>query len=192
MLRHIISVSLASLAMTACASLIPIKANAARLILVPNQPLGINAIRRNPGDSLEFTLLLDELYFAFSPTIRDYSLTYDDTELSLIQIVNPIGLNQPLSISTTTVLARYIFQVLESVVKDGKSDISARASYQEQRFGFFYGGSVFANTGPEYDVEPVPEYDVEPVPEPLTILGTATAIGYGALFKRKSAKKAVS
>ena len=31
MLRHIISVSLASLAMTACVSLIPIKANAARL-----------------------------------------------------------------------------------------------------------------------------------------------------------------
>jgi hypothetical protein len=30
--------------------------------------------------------------------------------------------------------------------------------------------------------------DVVPVPEPLTIFGTATALGCGALFKRKSSK----
>jgi hypothetical protein len=29
----------------------------------------------------------------------------------------------------------------------------------------------------------------EPVPEPLTILGAATALGYGAILKRKSSKK---
>jgi len=30
---------------------------------------------------------------------------------------------------------------------------------------------------------------VEPVPEPLTILGSATALGVGALLKRESSKK---
>lgn len=33
---------------------------------------------------------------------------------------------------------------------------------------------------------------VEPVPEPVTIFGTATALGCGVLFKRKSSKKTVS
>src|ERR671917_495796 len=99
MLRHIISVSLASLAMTACASLIPVK------------------------------------------EVRDYSITYDDTELSLVQIVNPMGFNQPFY-TPKTVLATYIFQVLESVVKDGKSDISATASYQAQRYEFTFSESL--------------------------------------------------
>ncbi len=186
MLRHIISVSLASLAMTACASLIPVKANAASLILVPNQPLGTNTILRNPGDSLEFILFtqFDQLdLIRFSTKLLDYSITYDDTELSLVQIVNPIGFNQPIS-SSFTVLATYIFQVLESVVKDGKSDISATASYQAERLGFISFLSESAGNDPYFDVQPVPE--------PLTIFGAATALGYGAILKRKYSKNTES
>ncbi|HZH65087.1 MAG TPA: PEP-CTERM sorting domain-containing protein [Flavisolibacter sp.] len=189
MLRHIISVSLASLAMTACASLIPVKANAATfasLILMPNQPLGTNTILRNPGDSLEFTLFLlidKELRPRYSLEVRDYSITYDDTELSLVKVVNPMGFNQPF-FTDSAVLATYIFQVLESVVKDGKSDISATASYQAQRHGFIYPESLSAGNDPYYDVQPVPE--------PLTIFGTATALGCGVFFKQKSSKKTVS
>jgi len=186
MLRHIISVSLASLAMTACASLIPVKANAASLILMPNQPLGTNTILRNPGDSLEFTLFLlidREIVPRYIKELRDYSITYDDTELSLVQIVNPMGFNQ-LFYTEQTVLATYIFQVLESVVKDGKSDISATASYQAQRYGFTFSESLSAGNDPYYDVQPVPE--------PLTIFGTTTALGCGVFFKRKSSKKTVS
>ena|SRR4028119_2021773 len=186
MLRHIISVSLASLAMTACASLIPVKANAASLILMPNQPLGTNTILRNPGDSLEFTLFLlidREVVVRYVKEVRDYSITYDDTELSLVQIVNPMGFNQPFY-TPQTVLATYIFQVLESVVKDGKSDISATASYQAQRYGLTFSESLSAGNDPYYDVQPVPE--------PLTIFGTATALGCGVFFKRKSSKKTVS
>jgi hypothetical protein len=51
MLRHIISVSLA---MTACATLIPTKANAATLTLTP-----VGSLQRNPGDSIEFILTLN-------------------------------------------------------------------------------------------------------------------------------------
>jgi len=186
MLRHIISVSLASLAMTACASLIPVKANAASLILMPNQPLDTNTILRNPGDSLEFTLFLlidREIALRYIKELRDYSITYDDTELSLVQIVNPMGFNQ-LFYTHQTVLATYIFQVLESVVKDGKSDISASATVSYQRYGFTYPESLSAGNDPYYDVQPVPE--------PLTIFGTATALGCGVFFKRKSSKKTVS
>jgi hypothetical protein len=45
MLRHIIS---ASLAMTACATLIATKANAVSLTLVP-----VGILKRNPGDSIQ-------------------------------------------------------------------------------------------------------------------------------------------
>lgn len=31
--------------------------------------------------------------------------------------------------------------------------------------------------------------DVEPVPEPLTILGTGLALGFGGLFKKQQSKK---
>src|SRR4028118_1394750 len=48
MLRHIISVSLA---MTACATLIPTKANAISFTLTP-----VGSLQRNPNDSIEFLL----------------------------------------------------------------------------------------------------------------------------------------
>jgi hypothetical protein len=182
MLRHIISVSLASLAMTTSASLIPIKANAASLRLIPGVPPGTTAIQRNPGDSLEVLLLLDDVTFRFPVDIEGYSVDYDRTELSLTQIVNQIGLNQRLT--TPTFLARYIFEVLEPVVKDGIGDISATANYREPP-NF---------TTPERFVSDSigPVIDVEPVPEPLTIFGTAIGLGCGVLFKRKSSKKKVS
>ena len=145
-------------------------------------PPDTTAIQRNPGDSLEFLLLLDDVSFRFPVDIQGYSVDYDRTELSLTQIVNPIGLNQRLT--TPTFLARYIFEVLEPV-KDGRGDISATVNYREppnftipERFESISTGG--------------PLYDVEPVPEPLTIFGTATALGYGAILKRKSSKKKVS
>jgi hypothetical protein len=186
MLRHIISVSLASVAITACTSLIPIKANAARLILIPVQPLDIKVIQRSPGDSLQFILRLEEIGIRNSVEIQGYSVDYDRTELSLVQTVDAIGLNQLLIHPTD--LARYTFEVLESVVKDGKGDISATVNYRTQPYFTSPPRFESIGTGSLYDVEPVPA----PVPEPLTIFGTATALGCGALFKRKSSKKKVS
>jgi hypothetical protein len=188
MLRQIVSVSLTSLAITACASLIPIKASAARLILIPVQPLDIRAIQRNPGDSLEFILRLEEIGIRNPVEIQGYSVDYDRTELSLVQIVGPIRLNQLLTHPTD--LARYIFEVLESVVKDGKGDISATVNYRVPPYYTTPEQFKSIGTGSLYDVEPIPESltDVEPVPEPLTILGAATALGYGAILKRQSFK----
>jgi hypothetical protein len=185
MFRHIISVSLASLAMTACASLIPIKANAASITLV--MPPGSNTLQKKPGDSLTFLILFEGAAFRFPADILGYSIDYDRTELSLIQIVNQVGLNQRLT-EPRTILANYTFEVLESVVKDGEGDISATVNFREPPNFTLPERFESISTGPVYDIEPVPE----PVPEPLTIFGTATALGCGALFKRKSSKKTVS
>jgi hypothetical protein len=182
MLRHIISVSLASLAMTACASLIPIKANAASIKLIPVAPPGPTTLQRNPGDSLMFLLLFEGAAFRYPIEIQGYSVDYDHTELSLVEVLNPVGLNSRLT--DTKILARYIFEVLEPVVKDGEGDISATANYRIPQGYFIPESFGSTSTGPVHDVEPVPE--------PLTIFGTATALGCGALFKRKSSKKTVS
>lgn len=182
MLRHIISVSLAGLAMTACASLIPIKANAARLILAPAPPDKLNTIYRNPGDLIQVVLLLDDIDFRYPVELESYSVGYDNKELSLVQVVNPIQFNRRLT--APQLLARYIFEVLESVVKDENVDISATAQYRDVPR---YGGPL----SPPRSVNSNSVY-VEPVPEPLTIFGTATALGCGALFKRKLSKKTVS
>jgi len=177
MLRHIISVSLASLAMTACASLIPIKVNAVGLTLV-RLPDAQN-LQGNPGDSITFLMLFDVGSFRHPAYIQNYSIDYDRTELSLVQTNNRVGPNY--QSTTETILASYIFEVLESVVKDGQGDISATVNYREPPYFTTPERFVSISTGPVYDIEPVPE----PVPEPLTILGAATALGYGAILKRQ-------
>ena len=182
MLRHIISVSLASVVMTACASLIPIKANAATLILISEDSLGPPNRRKNPGDSIEFLLRLEDIGIRNPVEIQGISVDYDRTELSLVQI-GFIMTSSELLYHPTNV-AHYIFEVLESVVKDGKGDISATLNYRVPRS--FTTPERFGSISTET------LYDVEPVPEPLTIFGAATALGYGAILKRKSSKKKVS
>jgi hypothetical protein len=52
MLRHIMSVSLA---MTACATLIPTKANAATLTVTP-----VGTLQKKPGESITFIVALNQ------------------------------------------------------------------------------------------------------------------------------------
>ena len=168
MLRHIISVSLA---MVACATLIPTKVNAATLTVTPG-----GSIPRNPGSLVEFTFLLDpepsDLNVLFLETLQ---FDYDRSELSFSG-----GTTLPLNTLLTQpeIIARLTFTVIQPV-KDGVSDLFNAKVYFRQ------GGSP-GETSPAF------AGDVEPVPEPVTIFGTATAIGCGILFKRKSFKKTVS
>jgi hypothetical protein len=173
MLRHIISVSLA---MTACATLIPTKANAVSLTLEP-----VGTLVRNPGDTIGFILELNPNTFTSSGNeveIRDFVLNYDGEELSSPRYIELIADNT--KVSTTTTIARFIFDVLPGVKKDGLGDVFARVQYRDDGVDttlISFGYSTL---------------DVQPVPEPITIFGTATALGCGVLFKRKSSKKTVS
>jgi hypothetical protein len=171
MLRHIISVSLA---MTACASLIPTKANAISLTLTP-----VGSLYRNPGDSIEFLLKL-------TPDanqrvkVQEISIPFfDTTELSNGRVVNPVSPDRILT--TTTTIASLIFRVdaPEKEPEDdifGQGDVSALVKYLDVNTNI----SEFRGIG---------GYDVQPVPEPLTMLGAAAALGYGAILKRKYSKK---
>jgi hypothetical protein len=171
MLRHIISVSLA---MTACATLIPTKANAVTFTLTP-----VGSLQRNPGDSIEFLLKVNPIGSFGSQdevTIRGISNFYNDSnELSLPLIVDQV-LNTRLTAITT--IARLISNVSQPV-KDGQNDVTVQVNYQ---LGNSFGTTAVRPTGG----------DVQPVPEPLTIFGTAAGLGCGALFKRKFSKKTVS
>jgi len=62
-------------------------------------------------------------------------------------------------------------------------DLRTRA---EKGFGIGLAGS---NATAGYDFSDVFTVSATPVPEPLTILGSATALGFGALLKRESSKK---
>jgi hypothetical protein len=178
MLRDIISVSLV---MTACATLIPTKVNAATVTVVP---VG-GSLQKNPGDSIDFILAFNPqtpvgkaIRFLF-PDVKA-----DPDELSALSIdFNPT--TPPGSIidfTTTVAVAR--FNVINSI-GDGLNDISASILYQE----------IDLVSGEASELKATlfaPGGDVRPVPEPLTIFGTATALGCGVLFKRKSSKKTVS
>ena len=202
MLRHIISVSLA---MAACASLIPTKANAISLTLTP-----LGSLERNPGDTISFILRLDpqgegglsgvrilEVYEPSIFVISPSPANFDHNELSSPNVQPLFDFSsQPVTVPSD--IAALIFTVTNPI-KDGQSDvISTRIRYGignvETEKVSTYGSS---NSG--LDVQPVPTngssnsgLDVQPVPEPLTIFGTATALGCGVLFKRKSPKKTVS
>ena len=190
MLRHIISVSLA---MTACAALIPLKVNAATLTVVNDATLTVTplgTLRKKTGDSIAFRFSLNPSGATTnSITPRLLNFTYDNSELSFEppNSQNPInvsGTQTTFEIVNTQTIVDLSFKVLQPR-KDGQSDLfNAFAWYEidnstgnsDQKTTFFAQGS----------------FDVEPVPEPLTMFGTATALGCGVLFKRKSSKKTVS
>jgi hypothetical protein len=173
MLRHIISVSLA---MTACATLIPTKANAVSFTLTP-----VGSLQRKPGDSIEFLLKVDPSgSFGSQESIKIRTISnvsHDFNELSLPEIV-PVQSALNTTLTTITTIAS-LFSEVRQPVKDNQNDVTVRVSYQV--------GNMFGTTGMN-----VSGGDVQPVPEPLTIFGTATALGCGVLFKRKSSKKTVS
>jgi hypothetical protein len=188
MMRHII---LVSLAMAACATLLPTKVNAASLTVTP-----IGTLRKQPNDSITFT-------FSFNPApengvLQSLNFRYDNSELSFVpgqNIVDFITTSPTISptetivqLSNTQNIVNLTFNVLQPR-KDGKSDLfEAFATYVNQipNSNSQVRTTLIANGS--FDVEPV----AEPVPEPVTMLGAATALGYGAILKRKSSKKTVS
>jgi len=184
MLRHIISVSLA---MTACASLIPTKASAISLTLTP-----LDSLQRNPGDTISFILRLDPqnegglngvgILQVSLLNFLDPGMAYDSNELSSPE-VQPLFNFSERRVTEPTNIAALIFNVTNPI-RDGLSDVSTtRVRYQS--------GNKIIDKVITYDPSNS-GLDVQPVPEPLTIFGTATALGCGVLFKRKSSKKTVS
>jgi hypothetical protein len=169
MLRHIISVSLATVA---CATLIPTKANAATLTVT-----SVGGLQRNPGDSITFIFSLNPAPFTGN-VLRFISFDYDwdGSELSFNREEFRAEIDAP--INNTTTIGRVVFDVIRPV-KDGRSDI--------------FNAEAFTRDGLADRRTPSGSVvDVEPVPEPLTMFGAATALGYGAILKRKSSKKTVS
>jgi len=185
MLRHIISVSLA---MAACASLIPTKANAISFTLTP-----LGGLQRNRDERISFVVRLDpqndgglggvEIEEVFQPSafFNPRSGTYDSNELSFIEVLPLFNFGEQ-PVTRPRDIAAIIFKVTNPI-KDGAADVSAGVRYR-------IGNEIFEQL--ISDSSKNSPLDVQPVPEPLTILGAATAIGYGALLKRKSSKKTVS
>jgi len=186
MLRHIISISLA---ITAGITFIPTKANAITLTLTP-----VGSLQRNPGDKISFILRLDpqnkgglggveivEIYrpSPFYPTQG----IYDGDELSFVEIIPFFDFSRE-RVTSSRDIAALVFDVINPI-KDGdfgNIDVNARIDYRTSS-GI---NSIITASNGNFSL------DVHPVPEPLTIFGTATALGCGVLFKRKSSKKTVS
>jgi hypothetical protein len=172
MLRHIISVSLA---MTACATLIPTKANAATLTVTPR-----GDIPQNVGDLVQFTVTLNPSSSSNSFIFRALRYGFDRSELSLRYLLPIVRENDEVIDRTVpTNIAFFIFKV-DNPVKDDYNDFSVEVDYQE-------GGALGTAYGYGGNVVPA-----EPVPEPLTMLGAAAALGYGAILKRKYSKNTES
>jgi hypothetical protein len=169
MLRHIISVSLA---ITTCATFIATKANAATLTVTPS-----GSLQKNRGESITFIFSLNPAPFIGNTfTFQSLSYDWDKNELSFAPD-RSTEVPRNFKLNGTTTIARVTFDVIQPI-KDGSSDLfNAYASYQESDF------DLITKTP-----NAVGKFDVEPVPEPLTILGAATALGYGAILKRQSFK----
>jgi len=183
MLRHIVSLSLA---MTACATLIPTKVDAATFTYTI---LPVGSLQRNPGDTIEFSLIVDPstLNTTAGLLIREiiFPPQFDNNELSFKPLQSTRVSNY--TATTTATIASLFFTVLPGVVKDGQTDViqvNVLDRYEHPQFGVVNSESFAANRETTLDVEPVPE--------PVTIFGTAIGLGCGALFKRKFYKKTVS
>jgi hypothetical protein len=159
--------------MTACATLIPTKVNAATLSITPS-----GDIPRSPGEFVEFKLFFNPAPFSIVKLLG-LSFTSDNTgEFSESFPVDPFTIDDVVDKAET--IASFKFKV-DKPVKDGRPDFGATVSYQDLGSGQTF--SAGANGG---DVVP------KSVPEPLTMLGAATALGYGAILKRKYSKNTES
>lgn len=166
-------------------SLIPTKANAVSLTLAP-----VGTLEKKPGDAITFTISLDpmgsKIWFQ-----KWTHFSYNSDELAIDNSLGAFAMEENTLLSGIEVIARVSFRVLEGVRKDGITDFSdAIVTYNR------YDPTVFGEIVQETVVSEPNIIDVvpasEPVPEPLTIFGTATALGYGAILKRKPFKKTVS
>jgi hypothetical protein len=176
MLRHLISVSLA---IAACASLIPTKANAINFTLTP-----LGSLQRSPGSEISFIIRLDpenELLQVYTgPEIGIYDsneLFFERTEL-LFDFISPIYF--------PTDIATLVFKVIKPI-KDGRPDVSARVNYWRRSDvsnpDLFVLRSILLSdnsSNSSLDVQPVPK----PIPEPITIFGSGMGLGVGVLFKK--------
>jgi len=169
MLRHIVSVGLA---ITAYVTFMPTKASAATLTVTT---ITVGEIQAMPDELLTFT-------YEFTPStpvrLVATAFGFDPDELSFVaEFPNPpvpifTIINEPITISR-------IYKVL-TPVKDGLNDTSGTIYYDDlDPFGNSIGLSSQVSVGE----------DIVPVPEPLTMLGAAAALGYGAILKRKYSKK---
>jgi hypothetical protein len=183
MLRQIVTLSLA---MTACATLIPTKVDAATFTYTI---LPVGSLQRNPGDTIQFSLIIDPSTLNTKAGVLIKSVTFpprfDNNELSFNPLLSTRVSNY--TATTTATIASLFFTVLPGVVKDGQTDVigvDVPFSYEHPELGIVNGIADAANREQTLDVQPVPE--------PLTMFGTAIGLGCGVLFKRKSSKKTVS
>jgi len=190
MLRHIVSIGLA---MTACAALIPTKVNAVTLS-IRSEPRAIgNEIAAKPGDLIDFIFNLRLDATSESVTPKTLVSNYDTNELSrftalrwLVPQDRPIARNVGNIIVNNRDIATLTLKV-DKPLKDRRSDVWGTLTFDEEYKTV--NDEIKTNSGLEAEaVGP----DVVPVPEPLTIFGAATALGYGAIFKRKYSKKTES
>ena len=188
MLRRILPVSLV---MTACAALIPTKVNAVTLT-IDSTPSGISReITAKPGDLITFTykVVLDNTTNNIVPKILFSD--FDKTELSpfaalewLVPVGRPIAYipgNFPTS--TTTVSIATLRLKVDKPVKDTRPDVWGTLTFDEDNATTNQIYTDFKLPGNGSDVVPQ-----QSVPEPLTMLGAAAALGYGAILKRKYSK----
>jgi hypothetical protein len=156
-------------------ALLPTKANAVSLTFTPT-----GTQEKKPDDSITFSASLNPMGAARGINFVSFSYDYDGNEISLdTEDILP----KNTLITNTVVVAKITFKVLQGVKKDqgGSGD-------------FFSVRARYTNASVEFPISSNDTVDVvpKPVPEPLTIFGTATALGCGVLFKRKSSKKTVS
>jgi hypothetical protein len=184
MLRHIVSIGLA---MTVCAVLIPTKVDAVTLTIESSPAGGTRRrIPAKPGDIIDFIFYLRAdpgnqfvIVEGWEEVQGGGSNPFFDT--SELEQVTPlqwqVALDVPLDLQLRKVIATWKLKA-KTPVEDTIPDVSARLKYEEQ-----------TSFGPVRGTVPASGSDVVPVPEPLTMFGTAAALGYGVIFKRKYSKK---
>jgi hypothetical protein len=171
--------------MTACATFIPTKVNAATLT-IESSPGGGGSLRQipaKPGDIIDFIF-----YLRPEPGNRSISVLgwegkpfFDTSELEQVTPLQwQIPLNSPLNLQVRRDIATWKLKA-KTPVKDTIPDVSAVMNYQELTVFRWQPGQSLAFGS-----------DVVPVPEPLTMFGAAAALGYGAILKHKYSKNTES
>jgi hypothetical protein len=172
--------------MTTCAIFLPTKANGLSLTFAP-----VGELPKKPGDLITFTISVDpkpynEVSFINLYRVAGYEgYEWDGEELDFDNLKMLAATYE--TFSKPGPIAEVTFKARNNLRKDGRKDFfNVAAIFDILELGAV---GVIAKTDDSsekvVDVIPVPE---QGVPEPLTMLGAAAALGYGAILKRKYTK----
>jgi hypothetical protein len=138
-------------------------------------PTGTQKVKS--GDILDFSITFNPSGSTSTPKKVEFTIDWDGNELTFEGQEKKFTIDVS-DIKNTTTIATALFRVITP-----KKDVGGAGDF------YFSSNQLFDASNNSLILSSPGRIDAAPVPEPLTILGSVTAVGFGVFLKKNSFKK---